>query len=182
MGTNVPIIPGGCRGGAFPKTCDDMRRWMLPATARQVQGKRKVMYRSSRVNVQSAALPYRITEGGDMEILLVTTRKSGRWGVPKGRIPHGMSFSSSAAKEAFEEAGVEGEISGMSFASYRATKRAADGRKEVVEVWVYPLHVMRCLDDWPERGQRDLRWCSPDEAIALLGEEAFGEAIRRLRA
>jgi len=138
------------------------------------------MWPKAAVLVQSAALPYRVNADGAIEILLVTARKSGRWVLPKGKIPHGMSFAASAAKEALEEAGVEGDISPMSFASYRATKRGTDGRKRVVEVWIYPLLVTRCRSDWRERGQRRLTWVSPDEAIALLGEEAVGEAIRRL--
>jgi len=51
-------------------------------------------------------------------------------------------------------------------------------RKMPIEVWVYPLKVTRCFASWPEMGQRTLKWCTSGEAIALLGEEAFGDAIR----
>lgn len=131
--------------------------------------------------VQSCALPYRVQDGGKVEVLLITTRRTGRWSLPKGKISRGLSFAASAAKEAYEEAGVLGEIGSMSFASFRKTKRMEDGRKHVIEVWVYPLKVTRCLPHWPEQGQRDLRWCSRDEALVLLQDGRFGDAVRLLR-
>ncbi|GEM_PF-130700 len=132
------------------------------------------------LEIQSAALPYRVTAGGDVEFLLVTTRRQGRWGLPKGSIPCTLSMAESAAREAYEEAGVIGEPAPLSCTSYRKIKRRPGGGKMQVEVWVYPLLVTKMLRSWPEQGQRLLKWCGASDAAALLGEADFGLAIRRL--
>jgi 8-oxo-dGTP pyrophosphatase MutT (NUDIX family) len=61
--------------------------------------------------VQYGALPYRFTPHAALEILLVTTRQTRRWIIPKGWPIKGLRPAKSAAREAFEEAGVRGKIS-----------------------------------------------------------------------
>ena len=48
---------------------------------------------------------------GSCEVMLITSRDTGRWIVPKGWPMRGKPDDEAAAQEAFEEAGVEGEIS-----------------------------------------------------------------------
>ena len=73
--------------------------------------------------LQSGALAYRHAEDGELRILLVSKRRSKQWGIPKGTIAPGLSFGAKAAKEAFEEAGVEGIMSLNSVGVFRAVKR-----------------------------------------------------------
>ena len=60
------------------------------------------------IRLQNAGLPYRVTKAGALEILLVTTRQTRRWIIPKGWPIKGLKPANSAAREAFEEAGVSG--------------------------------------------------------------------------
>ena len=138
------------------------------------------MWRSPSVQLQSAALPYRIDAENKVEILLITTRRSGRWSLPKGKIPNGMSLAASAAKEASEEAGVMGVIADDPCTMFRTTKRSPFGFKKIIEVWVYPLRVSEYMPDWPEKGQRILRWFPFEQAIPLLGGETFRDAVYHL--
>ena len=70
---------------------------------------------------QSAAVPFRCREG-QLELLLITSRGKKRWIVPKGIVDPGLTPSAAAAKEAFEEAGVEGEILYPSVGTYTYPK------------------------------------------------------------
>ncbi|MDA8230231.1 MAG: NUDIX hydrolase [Magnetospirillum sp.] len=134
------------------------------------------------MEIQSAALPYRLDAAGAVEILLVTTAKRGRWSIPKGRVPTAMGFAESAAKEAYEEAGVLGEIRQTASGSFRITKRKPDGSAQVIEVWVYLMPVTRALDDWPEKGRRRVEWFPLERAKALVGEPAVAGIMERLAA
>jgi 8-oxo-dGTP pyrophosphatase MutT (NUDIX family) len=77
---------------------------------------------------QFAAIPLRETEGG-LEVLLVTSRETRRWILPKGWAEDGLTGSELAAKEAFEEAGLIGRMSATAVGSYRYHKRLANGRR-----------------------------------------------------
>lgn len=130
--------------------------------------------------LQSAALPYRISPHGVTEVLLVSTTSAQRWGIPKGAIENGHTFASSAAKEAFEEAGVEGDIAPGAVGHYRAIKRTHCGRPALIEVWVHLMRVTGTLAEWPEKGRRDLRWCSATTAAALVDEPILADLCLRL--
>ena len=89
---------------------------------------------------QYAALPYRVNEEGEPEILLITSRERGRWVIPKGNpIPSMMNYET-AAREAFEEAGVEGGIATESIGDYRYMKRRRSGLEVPAVVTVYPMN------------------------------------------
>ena len=119
---------------------------------------------------QYAALPYRVNEAGEPEILLITSRERGRWVIPKGNpIPSMMNYET-AAREAFEEAGVEGGIATESIGDYRYMKRRRSGLEVPAVVTVYPMLVSRQAKRWPERGQRQLRWFPPAEAAEAVEE------------
>jgi 8-oxo-dGTP pyrophosphatase MutT (NUDIX family) len=122
-----------------------------------------------RTRLQSGALPYRLTAEGGAEVLLITTGKSKRWSIPKGRAEPHLTLAANAAKEAFEEAGIRGEISPAAMGMFRSIKRARAGHV-VIEVWVYLLRVTEQVDNYPEKGRRRLAWVSCAEAAQLLNE------------
>ena len=125
---------------------------------------------------QYGALPWRIDEQAGLQILLITSRDTGRWVIPKGfPIPILLSHET-AAREAFEEAGVEGRISPASIGSFGYEKRRRSGGAAAV-VTVYPLEVTREASDWPERRQRRLQWFAPAEAADAVDEPGLKALI-----
>ena len=92
------------------------------------------------MRVQYGALPYRFTPGAALEILLVTSRESKRWIIPKGWPIKGLRPAKSAAREAFEEAGVSGRIGMKSIGLFTYDKILDDGCIGC-EVQVFPLLV-----------------------------------------
>lgn len=119
---------------------------------------------------QVGALPYAVVDGR-LSILLITSRRSGRWIFPKGAIEPDLSASDSAALEALEEAGVVGQIEDVPIGSYR-TGTDRDG-SALVDVDIYPLLVETQLDEWKERGQRLRHWAVVSEAQRLLADPAL---------
>lgn len=128
------------------------------------------------MTVQSAAIPYRYDAGGDLEILLVTSRKRRRWVFPKGHVRPGMSAHSSAAKEAFEECGVIGRIEAKPVANHVQKKRNAL-EDEVCGVTVYPMAVITEAPVWPEMRQRERRWATISDALKLVEKKKLRRAI-----
>ncbi|WP_193335263.1 NUDIX hydrolase [Devosia beringensis] len=120
---------------------------------------------------QVGALPYAVVDGR-LSVLLITSRRSGRWIFPKGAIEPDMSASESAALEALEEAGVVGPIEDVPIGSYR-TGSDSDG-SALVDVDIYPLLVETQLEDWKERSQRLRHWAVVSEAQRLLVDPALG--------
>lgn len=118
---------------------------------------------------QVAALPWRKGEHG-FEILLVTTRTTKRWLIPKGWIMDGKADHDAAAIEAYEEAGVRGDVQSTPLGHYGYLKLLRNGKARHVKVQVYAFHVQSELDDWPERGQRQRQWFDKAQALALIGE------------
>ncbi len=120
---------------------------------------------------QSAALPYRWSRDGP-QILLVTSRTTRRWVVPKGSVKSGMNPSASAALEAYEEAGVGGRIMRAPVGIYGYSKK--NGRRgQLCLVKVFPLQVLRILHDWPERRQRRREWTTFTIARERVHEAAL---------
>jgi 8-oxo-dGTP pyrophosphatase MutT (NUDIX family) len=106
-----------------------------------------------------------------LEILVVTTRQSRRWIVPKGWPIKRLTPSKSAAREAFEEAGVRGKISPRPIGAFtyrKTTGQTADDPN--YEVKIFPLLVKRQSASWPESEQRVAQWVDPEKAIALIRE------------
>lgn len=125
---------------------------------------------------QVAALPWR-TAGGGIEVLLVTSRETRRWVVPKGWPMRGRSAPQAAAREAFEEAGVEGNVSTKVLGQFSYDKRLRDGQSLHVTVELFALRVKLQHADWPEKGQRVARWFHPGEAARLVGEPELASLI-----
>jgi 8-oxo-dGTP pyrophosphatase MutT (NUDIX family) len=112
---------------------------------------------------QYAALPLAV-EDGETRVMLITSRETRRWIIPKGWAEPGLAPHEVAAKEALEEAGLVGEIAAEPIATYSYEKRLSKGEIRLCEVDVYPLTVDRQLAKWPEKKQRETRWFSFAEA------------------
>ena len=129
---------------------------------------------------QAAAVPLRVVAPGRVEVLLITSRGGKRWIVPKGMTWFRRDASATAEREAYEEAGVGGEVSRAAVGSYDYRKRGL-----VHRVAVYGLRVTRVYDDWPERGLRARRWASRRDALRLVEPKELraliDEAISRMR-
>ena len=129
--------------------------------------------------LQYAALAWR-RAGEGREVLLVTSRDTGRWVIPKGWPMKGRTPWEAAAREAFEEAGVKGEVEQAPVGAFSYLKRLKQWRERMVEVQVFRLKVERELEDWPERRQRERVWLSPEDADARVDEPELAEIIRAL--
>ena len=119
-------------------------------------------------------MPYRINGTGEVEVLLLTSRTRRRWIIPKGWPIRGLKPAKSAAREAFEEAGVRGVVSSKPIGHFTYDKLLdEDGRFVVCEVTVFPLAVKRQLKTWPEIEQRETRWIIAREAAALTDDDGL---------
>ena len=135
---------------------------------------------SKAVLHQAAALAYRVV-GGKVEVLLVTSRETGRWIIPKGNIATGSTPAQAAKREALEEAGVKGTIeSSIPLGLYKYFKRLGSGETRGATVEVYLLRARELLSKWPEKGQRKLAWVSTAEAVRIIEEPGVEPLLRRL--
>ncbi len=123
---------------------------------------------------QSAVVPYRL-KGDEPEILLITSIRKGRWIVPKGVIDLGTTARDSAAKEAFEEAGIKGRMSDEPFGEYSYEKWGGTCR-----VQLFLLEVETVLDEWPEAAERRREWMTPEEAARRVDEDELKQLILSL--
>lgn len=126
--------------------------------------------------LQVAALPWR-RKGGRIQVMLITTRESKRWIVPKGWPEDGEEFSIAAAREAHEEAGIAGAIATIETGRYFYSKAAAGGDDIHCEVLVFALEVNGVASKWKEKGQRSRKWVSPSKAAGMVAEPGLGEII-----
>ncbi len=119
---------------------------------------------------QSAVLPFRV-ERGSLEFLLITSRRKKRWVLPKGVVELHLDPAASAAKEALEEAGIEGRVSSEPIGSYQYEKW--DG---ICSVEVFSMAVETVHDSWPE-SYRDRHWVGPSDAAARVDEPELERII-----
>ncbi len=133
--------------------------------------------RVSGPRAQYGALPFRTFEGR-LEILLATSRETRRWIIPKGWPMRWTSPHRAAAREAFEEAGIKGEIGRTPIGSYDYEKRLRDGAVVLCRVEVFPLQVAQERRRWPEYRQRERAWFLPEDAAAAVREPELAALIR----
>ena len=129
-------------------------------------------------SIQYAALPWR-RAGGAIEILLITSRNTRRWIVPKGWPLTGRSPRECAAQEALEEAGVLGEVSQKPLGWFRYDKLRKSGEVVPCKVQVFAMQVARQRRVWAEKSARQTRWCSPQEALAHVSEPGLKSLISK---
>jgi 8-oxo-dGTP pyrophosphatase MutT (NUDIX family) len=131
---------------------------------------------ASRPRIQYAALPYRRKGVSAVEVLLITSRDTGRWIIPKGWPLKGKRPHRTAAREAREEAGVIGKINRRSVGTFRYEKRLKSGKVVLCDVQVFALKVTGQKTRWVEKGKRKLKWMSREKAAATV-ENTMLEAI-----
>jgi 8-oxo-dGTP pyrophosphatase MutT (NUDIX family) len=128
-----------------------------------------------KILTQAGAIPYRIVDG-KLEVLLVTSRDTGRWVIPKGYVENGMTPQSAACQEAREKAGVIGKITSkvpLGFVPY--VKILKDGSSRPASIAVFPLLVGKQKNKWQECRERTRTWFSVQEAADLVTESWPGK-------
>ena len=135
----------------------------------------------SKARVQHAALPYRLdADSARCEVLLVTSRETRRWVIPKGWPMRGRTGRQAAAREAFEEAGLDGAVARRPIGAYTHGKKLKDGTTVTCSVRVYPFAVAGQRARWPEMGERQARWFTPETAAQAVDEPELAALIRQL--
>lgn len=123
---------------------------------------------------QIAALCWRLQDDA-LQILLISSRDTGRWVIPKGWPIDGLDGPDAAAREAWEEAGAEGQVSKVELGAFGYDKRLKTTSMPCL-VSVYALQVRTLADRYPEHKQRIRRWL-PTAECATLVQEAGLQAL-----
>ncbi len=131
--------------------------------------------------LQVGALPYRRGDDGGIEVLLVTTRGTGQWMVPKGWPMAGKTLAEAAAQEAWEEAGVRGATAERELGRFRHDKTDIFAGVTPCIVAVYPLAVEEEAANWPERRERTRSWFALDDAVAKVQSRALAGILAAAR-
>jgi uncharacterized protein Yka (UPF0111/DUF47 family)/8-oxo-dGTP pyrophosphatase MutT (NUDIX family) len=131
---------------------------------------------------QVAALPYRITQAGGAEVMLITSREARRWVLPKGNLIKGLDWHQAAAQEAFEEAGVTGVPCPTALGEYGYRKRRPNGSTRDISVAVFPLAFLEQAAEWPEQDERETRWFDLAAAAKSVQEPELAALIANFRA
>jgi 8-oxo-dGTP pyrophosphatase MutT (NUDIX family) len=128
---------------------------------------------------QYAALPV-MESGGSRQVLLVTSRGTGRWIIPKGHPEKRMKPGAVARLEALEEGGVSGTIGNTPLGRYRSTKRLGSGKLVPCEVIVFRLQVTEHLASWKEDQERRRLWVPLEQAPKIVEDGELAAFIERL--
>ena len=128
-------------------------------------------------NIQFAALPYRIHKE-KTEVLLITSRGTRQWLLPKGWPMDGFKPHKAAAQEAWEEAGILGRARKHCLGIYRYRKTRGAKRGQTIRVMVYPLEVENLARLYPEAGQRQRKWLNPKKAAKHIGHPDLAKLVR----
>lgn len=128
---------------------------------------------------QVAAIPIRNGRGSSPEVLLVTSRETRRWVVPKGWPWKKVADRHAAAGEAWEEAGVRGQIARRSIGSFTYDK-LRNGKPYRLKVLVFVLEVQEEAASWPEAAERKRAWFGAADAAELVSEAGLKLLLRAL--
>lgn len=131
-------------------------------------------------SLQYGALPYRERDG--LELLLITSRGTGRWVLPKGWPMKGKAAHAAAAQEALEEAGLKGKVGRRPLGAYSYDKQLTNGALLACRVEVYPMAVERQLKRWREQAQRTAKWFKASEAADAVQEPELASLIEAFAA
>ena len=132
------------------------------------------------LNLRAGALPFQKSGNAALEVLLVRRRGQHFWSLPKGRLMPPLQLHEVASVEAFEEAGVEGQIRSQAVGSFLHSKQSntRGSLREVVEVVVFPLAVETLHIEWPEMEMRERRWFEHRRAVELVGPGQLRALLR----
>lgn len=129
---------------------------------------------------QVAALCVR-EKAGEKQVLLITSRGTGRWIIPKGWPMKGKTDAEAALQEAWEEAGVKsGEVSKKPLGSYRYDKLHDDGHITPIDTTVFLVEVRKLVKDYPESDERSREWVTPGEAAKRVRERDLKKLLLSL--
>ena len=126
---------------------------------------------------QFGALCYRVTDG-KIQILLISSRRTKRWILPKGWPENGMTPGESAANEAMEEAGVTGKLNDRPLGVYCYEKKVDNGKNYPCVVTIYALKVKKTLVDYPEKSERHRKWFGRKDAAKRVLEPDLALLIK----
>lgn len=113
-------------------------------------------------------------------VLLITSRGTGRWIIPKGWPMEGRTLPGAAAREAWEEAGVQGRVGHEEIGRYVYDKEQDSGFSVTIEVRVFPLYVERAATEFPESDERRRRWFAPQDAARMVAEPGLKRILMDL--
>jgi len=133
----------------------------------------------TREGTQYAALCYRSKPGKPVEILLITSRGTGRWIPPKGWPIEGLGPAEAAAQEAREEAGITGKVHTAALGRYKYHRLIAEAKNSSSEAFIFPLKVTGRLRNYKEKGQRKVKWFNRKTAALLVREPKLRKIIRK---
>ena len=114
-------------------------------------------------------IPYRLPEGGGVEVMLIST-KGKKWGLPKGNMIRRIGPFRTALVEAFEEAGVAGKVS----------KETIKCRYKNTRLILYPMLVTKIYSSWPEETKRSRKWVELTEATKMIGSKELRGALENI--
>ncbi len=129
------------------------------------------------VRTQFAALCYKVIED-KVKVLMITSRRTGRWIIPKGWPADGKTPIEAAMTEAWEEAGVEGRVTGDCLGLFSYQKNVNDDDDLPCVAMVYPLKVKSVASNYPEKGQRKRRWMSLKKAADRVDEPELARILK----
>jgi len=125
----------------------------------------------SRID-QSAVVPFRL-KNDTVEILLITSLQRKKWIIPKGIIDEPMTAREAAGQEAREEAGIKGDVLDIVLGEYSYRKWGG-----ICHVTVFPMHVKKIYNAWPEENLRQRRWFDFEEALKLLEKTELKKLLK----
>ncbi|QPC88037.1 NUDIX domain-containing protein [Mesorhizobium sp. NBSH29] len=150
-------------------------------TRNRIAERVRILFGGKPCRLQVAALPWKRVSG-QTKIMMITSRDTGRWVLPKGWPEGREQLYDTAAREAGEEAGLVGNIAQTHFGSYFYGKVLATGMEQRCEVLVFPMKISKTVTNWPEKEERTRKWFSPDDAARSVAEVDLGELITRFAA
>ncbi|MEP0091568.1 MAG: NUDIX hydrolase [Paracoccaceae bacterium] len=128
------------------------------------------------VRTQFGALCWRKV-GDKIQVLLVTSRRRGRWVVPKGWPVDGATPAQSAETEAYEEAGVKGKAAQSCLGIFSYDKDLGEGEQLPCVVALFPIKVKKVLSNWPEQKERRRKWMSLKKAAKRVDDPELGAIL-----
>lgn len=134
--------------------------------------------RKTDLRTQFAALCYRIVNG-KAQVLLITSRRGGRWIIPKGWPMDGKTPGEAALQEAWEEAGVSGKVAGPCLGLFSYHKDMERKSDLPCVAMIYPVRVKSLAKDFPEAGMRKRKWMSPKKAAARISDPELAHIVRK---